>query len=176
MTTHGCTKNRKPTSEYQTWGGFRNRCYNPNNPAYKDYGARGISVCARWDRFENFLEDMGKRPKGLALDRRDNDGDYSPDNCRWATVLVNNRNRRQPSHFLAGLRFGRLTALHSMEKRFNGGLVWLCRCECGALKNITAKGLRAGASRSCGCLHRDVAKLHFARRTGASEQLLAVNL
>jgi hypothetical protein len=71
------------------------RCIDANNKDYKNYGARGITVCERWvESFDSFLADMGERPKGLTLDRKDNDGHYCPENCEWATRLQQCHNRR----------------------------------------------------------------------------------
>ena len=75
---------------------MKDRCYNQNNPAYHNYGGRGIKVCDRWlHSFGNFLDDMGKRPdSSYSLDRIDNNGDYEPDNCRWTTSEEQGRNQR----------------------------------------------------------------------------------
>jgi len=87
--THGQSRSRT----YKSWIAMRERCENPNVAAYPRYGGAGIGVCDRWQKFENFLADMGERPIGSTIDRLDGKGNYEPSNCRWTTVDIQNRNR-----------------------------------------------------------------------------------
>ena len=89
---HGHTNPETPT--YASWYNMRQRCEKPNAVGYHLWGGRGIKVCERWQDFRNFLTDMGEKPKGKTLDRIDNDGNYEPGNCRWATYHEQLQNTR----------------------------------------------------------------------------------
>lgn len=94
LVRHGHAGRGRKTRAYHVWRGMKNRCCNPNNPRFADYGGRGIEVCARWMAFEPFLEDMGEPTPHESIDRIDNDRGYEPGNCRWATTTQQARNTR----------------------------------------------------------------------------------
>lgn len=96
FTKHGHTSKGTVTPEYRAWRHLFDRCDSPKCREYINYGGRGIGICNRWrDSFDNFLRDMGHKPfPEAAIDRIDNNGDYTPENCRWVTASQNNMNRR----------------------------------------------------------------------------------
>ncbi len=106
---HGATQSDHPLKKtHSIWVMMHQRCKNENSRDYKNYGARGISVCSEWDKFETFHLEMGACPKGLSLDRIDNDGNYEKSNCKWATRKEQNNNRRDNTFFMIdGIRVTR---------------------------------------------------------------------
>ena len=94
LTTHGHSFNGICTPTYISWRNMWRRCVDHKDDSFQYYGARGISVCARWNDFSNFLTDMGEKPKGVVLDRINNEGNYEPSNCRWTDYSTSNKNRR----------------------------------------------------------------------------------
>lgn len=124
---HASRTNRHPI--YGIWKNMRDRCFNPNNKHYSGWGGRGITIDERWNDFEKFLEDMGPSyQSGLLLDRRNNDGNYCKENCRWATSKEQNSNKRNTRHIAFNGRtltiagwglelFGRRFLVHTRLKR-----------------------------------------------------------
>jgi hypothetical protein len=110
--THGMTK----TTEFRIWTDMKRRCNNPNRPDYKNYGGRGIKVCDDWsESFESFLMDMGNRPKGKTLDRKDNEGPYDKHNCVWSTYKEQGRNTRFNVRYEV---FGALLTMPELSEKY----------------------------------------------------------
>lgn len=99
-TKHGMYKSR----EYSTWLNMHQRCKNPNRHEYKRYGGKGITVCERWNKFENFYADMGQRPKETSIDRINSNGNYEPCNCRWATAREQEYNKKPTNKNTSGTK------------------------------------------------------------------------
>lgn len=142
---------------HNIWQGIIQRCTNPNNPNYKRYGAKGISVCDRWMNFDNFVEDVGIRPKNYCLDRIDDKGNYEPLNCRWLSYRDNHpliKNNKVKRENLVGQRFGKYLVVDviipkTKLKRF------LCECDCGIRRVVDYARLKSGIITSCYACKRE---------------------
>jgi len=147
---HGYAPRKGRNSTYTTWRNMIERTANSKVPAYKNYGGRGISVCERWRHsFPNFLADMGECPPGLTIDRINNDGNYEPGNCRWATRKQQQANKRpKPLIDLTGQRFSRWLVLGLSHRDHHGIAYWFCRCDCGTEKVVSHASLHF-SSRDC---------------------------
>ena len=150
---HGLSK----TPEYRVWTAMIRRCHNPIDKSYRWYGARGITVCKSWRRsFLCFIRDIGLRPKpDLTLERRNGNLGYGPANCCWATWSDQRKNMRTRRVDITGKRFGKLTVVRYVRTVSPGRAVWLCRCDCGKLKELKAQDFARTdriSTRSCGCL------------------------
>ena len=147
--THGHKRGGVATHEYQAWRAMINRCYNQRMKAYKDYGARGITVCRRWrESFEAFLADVGPRPPGLGLSigRKDNDGNYTPKNVRWETRKQQARNRRSGRFITA--HGERLTLVEWSERTGIGRTTLRQRIDLGwSSEDVVDRSLRSGGYR-----------------------------
>lgn len=124
-TTHGKSK----TAEYEVWGGMIKRCRNEKSTGYPDYGGRGITVCDRWNDFENFLEDMGLRPSPFhSIERKDVNGNYEPENCKWATKTEQSRNtrkRKDGKNIIVGVSWHKGTQKYMAYIAVNGKPIYL---------------------------------------------------
>jgi len=126
-----CATHKTHPIEYCAWRGMRKRCRNPNNADWARYGGRGISICERWDSFANFFADMGLKPSPKhSLDRINPNGNYEPENCRWATAMeqANNRADKNKKFTLDGItltqsEWARRIGItrHSLRDRLNNG-------------------------------------------------------
>lgn len=140
--THG----RTDTPEHNTWESMIQRCTNQKNPNYPFYGGRGIAVCERWRKFENFYADMGPRPEGMTLDRVDSNGNYEKSNCRWATHAQQQSNLRNNRNILVGEKLvtiaeaSRLTGIPPGTIRKRIKLGWSIRDALSNRKGSNANG------------------------------------
>ena len=139
---------------YKVWSTMLNRCNNVNDVNYKSYGGRGIYVCERWKKFENFYEDMGPRPNKMTLDRIDNDGPYSKDNCRWVSHKVNCNNRIRKNKMIAvGSIFGSFTVINYESNL--PLLQYKVKCLCGSEQIVRGCLLKNGSAKQClSCGHK----------------------
>ena len=136
-TKHGHARNGKKSPEYYSWRAMIGRCQNPKDVEFFRYGNRGITVCARWQGehgFENFLVDLGPRPEGTTLDRNESNGNYEPDNCRWATCGIQSHNQsktnlRTTSKF-RGVHFDKSKRKFAVSIGINNKCVYLGRFTC----------------------------------------------
>jgi hypothetical protein len=157
---HGHSSPRTPS--YRSWTAMHGRCYRSRNASFAHYGERGIQVCARWFDFQNFLQDMGERPRGTTLHRTNNDGHYMPSNCKWATTAEQARNRRKSVTSVdrrIGEQYGRLliVGVDSYADDARSAKMF-CVCSCGNKLSVRLNHLRSGATRSCGCLRREIGR------------------
>jgi len=131
---------------------MKQRCQNKNRHNYLNYTERGITVCERWQSFDNFIADMGPRPEGHSLDRIDNEMGYFPENCRWATPLQQTKNRSGYSKLVdrTGQKFDHLTFLN-LNRIEGGRTFWNLTCDCGSVTVAVSSDVVRGHTKSCGC-------------------------
>ena len=142
------------TPEYQAWRAMKRRCFSPGCHQYPRYGGRGISICDRWlESFTRFLDDMGRRPSDEhSLDRVDNNGNYTPENCRWATHSSQNRNKSNAKVWIVnGLEF---QTCHEASERMGVNAATIYRWCCG----YSRSGRIVPPKQGCGFYYRDEVK------------------
>ena len=105
------------SKSYSSWAAMMQRCYNPNDSHFNLYGGRGIAVCDRWQESENFVEDMGERPVGHSIERIDNDQGYSPENCKWIPMGMQQRNTRKTKLTMVAAREIRMLSKRGYSQR-----------------------------------------------------------
>lgn len=137
------------------WSAMRGRCSNPNNPDFHNYGGLGIKVEPRWDDFKLFIEDMGEPEHDQVLLRRDTNKDFGPNNCYWGDRKGQKQTNARKGEDLMGQTFGELVVISKADPLPNTkGNRWLCRCSCGDEKVVSARSLKSGDTKSCGCLSK----------------------
>lgn len=161
--THGYSK----TSTYSIWMGMRTRCNNPKALYFKDYGGRGITVCERWSKFENFLADMGERPGNLQIDREDNNGNYEPGNVRWVTCSVNGRNKRD-TRFLTVDGVTKCLAEWAEVKKINAAVILKRILHGWSVENAVMQPLRSKRDKRVDFSHDPGRMLINAARAGTA--------
>ena len=135
LTTHGLSTDPL----YEIWEAIIQRCTNPNNKKWADYGGRGITVCERWRDFEAFRADMAPRPEGLTVDRIDVNGNYEPGNCRWATYSEQNSNRRPSEVCSNGHPRTPANTIHSFDSKRGKTRIRCADCNAVAQSRYRAK-------------------------------------
>lgn len=163
-TSCGCAKytlgGKSTTREYKCWRAMLHRCSDKSKGhVRKCYYERGIRVCPQWavphEGFKTFLRDMGVKPSPKhSIERKDNDGNYCPENCCWATTKEQawNKRKRQPVIDVPGRRYHMLTAVMFAGKNSGRQQMWIFRCDCGTEKRIIEDQVKRGQIKSCGCL------------------------
>lgn len=146
ITKHGAAKFYTHTKEYGSWLSMKQRCLNKNDPAFRYYGERGITICDRWvNSFENFYEDMGQIPSPKhSIDRINPNGNYEPSNCRWADIDTQKRNKRNSKIITFNGETLTLTE-HAAKQGINSGTVWvrLFKLGWGIERALTEKSRRS---------------------------------
>lgn len=168
--THGFTRDRKNKKEYMVWKNMKQRCLNPKNKGFQRYGGRGIKVCDRWMDFKSFISDMGLAPTTThSIERIDNDGNYEPSNCRWATNDEQNRNKSSNVY----ISYGGATKIRNDWAKEYGIDVRTFRYRLETLKWPFEKAISTKASRSHVLTESDVKQIRKLLKDGLSHRKIA---